>query len=113
MNIVICSQTSTCRACGRSARRARHRRAGAERGAATRAARPPRCPPTRDTTTRRPRCPGGAPTLFITALRDGTIVFHLNHLFFSEASRGAGAQSVTLNRLVVGSVPTRGDEIFT
>ena len=30
-----------------------------------------------------------------------------------EASRGAGAQSVTVNRLVVGSIPTRGDEIFT
>ena len=30
-----------------------------------------------------------------------------------EASRGAGAQSVTVNRLVVGSIPTRGHEIFT
>ena len=29
-----------------------------------------------------------------------------------EASRGAGAQSVPVNRLVVGSIPTRGDEIF-
>ena len=28
------------------------------------------------------------------------------------ASRGAGAQSVPVNRLVVGSIPTRGDEIF-
>ena len=30
-----------------------------------------------------------------------------------EGIRGAGAQSVTVNRLVVGSIPTRGDEIFT
>ena len=30
-----------------------------------------------------------------------------------EASRGAGAQSVTVNRLVVASTLTRGDEIFT
>ena len=30
-----------------------------------------------------------------------------------EASRGAAAQSVTVNRLVVGSIPTRGDEMFT
>ena len=30
-----------------------------------------------------------------------------------EASRGAGAQSVTVSRLVVSSIPTRGDEIFT
>ena len=30
-----------------------------------------------------------------------------------EASRGAVAQSVTVNRLVVGSIPTRRDEIFT
>ena len=29
-----------------------------------------------------------------------------------KASRGAGAQSVPVNRLVVGSIPTRGDEIF-
>ena len=27
-----------------------------------------------------------------------------------EASRGAGAQCVTVNRLVVGSILTRGDE---
>ena len=27
-------------------------------------------------------------------------------------SGGAGAQSVPVNRLVVGSIPTRGDEIF-
>ena len=26
---------------------------------------------------------------------------------------GAGARSVTVNRLVVGSLPTQGDEIFT
>ena len=30
-----------------------------------------------------------------------------------EASRGAGAQSVTVNRLVVGPIATGGDEIFT
>ena len=30
-----------------------------------------------------------------------------------EASRSAGAQSVTVNLLIVGSIPTRGDEIFT
>ena len=29
-----------------------------------------------------------------------------------EASPGAEAQSVGVNRLVVGSIPTRGDEIF-
>ena len=29
-----------------------------------------------------------------------------------EASRGAGAQSVTVNRLVVGLIPTRGNKIF-
>ena len=28
------------------------------------------------------------------------------------ASRGAGAQSVPVIRLVVGSIPTRGDEVF-
>ena len=33
--------------------------------------------------------------------------------FIYEASSGAGAQSVTVNRLVVASIPTRGDEIFT
>ena len=32
--------------------------------------------------------------------------------FNFEASRGAGAESVPVNRLVVGSNPTRGDEIF-
>ena len=32
---------------------------------------------------------------------------------FYEASRGAAARNVTKNRLVVGSIPTRGDEIFT
>ena len=38
---------------------------------------------------------------------------HLKWILFNiEASRGAGAQSVTVNRLVVGSIPTRGDEIF-
>ena len=30
-----------------------------------------------------------------------------------EAGRGAVARGVTANRLVVGSIPTRGDEIFT
>ena len=30
-----------------------------------------------------------------------------------EAGRGAAARGVTANRLVVGSIPTRGDEIFT
>ena len=30
-----------------------------------------------------------------------------------EANHGAGAQSVTVNRLVVGWIPTRGHEIFT
>ena len=33
-------------------------------------------------------------------------------MFNREASRGAGLQSVPVNRLVVGSIPTRGDEIF-
>ena len=33
--------------------------------------------------------------------------------FFFEASRAIGAKSVTVkNRLVVGSIPTRGNEIF-
>ena len=32
---------------------------------------------------------------------------------FIEVNRGAVAQSVTVNRLDVGSNPTRGDEIFT
>ena len=32
-----------------------------------------------------------------------------NHIV---ASRSAGAQSVPVNRLVVGSIPTRGNEIF-
>ena len=30
-----------------------------------------------------------------------------------EAGGGAAARGVTVNRLVVGSIPTRGDEIFT
>ena len=30
----------------------------------------------------------------------------------NKASRGAAAQSVIVSRLVVGSIPTRGDEIF-
>ena len=30
-----------------------------------------------------------------------------------EASRSAGAQSVTVKSTVVGSIPTQGDEIFT
>ena len=34
-------------------------------------------------------------------------------IYIIEASRGPAAQSVTVNRLVVGSIPTRGDEIFT
>ena len=29
-----------------------------------------------------------------------------------EASRGTGAQSVTVNQVVVGSIPSQGDEIF-
>ena len=33
--------------------------------------------------------------------------------FMVEASRGAGAQGVTVNRLIVGSIHTRRDEIFT
>ena len=33
------------------------------------------------------------------------------HIF--EVSRDAEAQNVTVNRLIVGSIPTRGDEIFT
>ena len=32
--------------------------------------------------------------------------------YIMEASRGAGEQSVTVNRLVVGLIPTRGNEIF-
>ena len=39
------------------------------------------------------------------------IVYHLIELI-NKASRGAGAQSVPVNRLVVGSIPTRGEEIF-
>ena len=35
------------------------------------------------------------------------------YYFKIEACRGAGAQSVTVNGLVVGSITTRGDEIFT
>ena len=31
----------------------------------------------------------------------------------TEGNRGAGAQCVTVNRLVVGEIPSRGDEIFT
>ena len=30
----------------------------------------------------------------------------------AETSRGAGAQSMTVNRLVVGSIPTGGNKIF-
>ena len=33
--------------------------------------------------------------------------------YITDTSRGAGAPSVTVNRLVVGSILTRGDEIFT
>ena len=36
--------------------------------------------------------------------------FELRFIF--KASRGAGAQNVPVNRLVLGSIPTRGDEIF-
>ena len=37
-------------------------------------------------------------------------VFHFNKEYLlHEASRGAGAQSVPVDRLVVGSIPTRGD----
>ena len=33
-------------------------------------------------------------------------------MYVHEASRGADAESVPVNRMVVGSIPTRGDEIF-
>ena len=48
-------------------------------------------------------------------LRFGVLIvfFYLNIIEVYEASRGAGPQSVTVNRLVVGSIPTRGYEIFT
>ena len=40
-------------------------------------------------------------------------VFHFNKEYLLlEANRGAGAQSVPVDRLVVGSIPTRGDVIF-
>ena len=39
------------------------------------------------------------------------IKFKYVYIFF-EASRGAWAQSVIVNRLVVGSIPTRENEIF-
>ena len=35
-----------------------------------------------------------------------------NYYHQGKASRGAGAQSVTVNRLVVGSIPIRRTEIF-
>ena len=35
-----------------------------------------------------------------------------NKVIKEEASRGAGAQSVPVNRLAVGSIPNRGNEIF-
>ena len=35
------------------------------------------------------------------------------YMYSIEASRGAAAQTVTVNRLVVGSISTRGDEIIT
>ena len=38
---------------------------------------------------------------------------YLVSVFFFYYSRAAAAQSVTVNLLVVGSIPTRGDEIFT
>ena len=40
------------------------------------------------------------------------IMFLTDRIFLTEASRGAGAQSVPVNRPIVGSIPTRGDEIF-
>ena len=48
-----------------------------------------------------------------------TLIFFFKNMFFrslinyDEANRGAAAGGVTANRLVVGSIPTRGDEIFT
>ena len=40
-----------------------------------------------------------------------SITIDFNYLIRSgEASCGAGAQSVTVNRLIVGSIRTRGDE---
>ena len=44
-------------------------------------------------------------------IRNASLVFVLV-FSFRIASRGAGAQSVPVSRLVVGSIPTRGDEIF-
>ena len=41
------------------------------------------------------------------------LVFTIITSLAFEASRRAGAQSVTANRLVLGSIPTRGDKIFT
>ena len=36
----------------------------------------------------------------------------MKNKYHLEASRGAGAQSVSVNRLVVGVIPTRGDDIY-
>ena len=40
------------------------------------------------------------------------LIFLFLNMFSLETSRGAGTQSVPVNRLVVGSISTRGDEIF-
>ena len=42
-----------------------------------------------------------------------SVLYKIKTIICKEASRGAAARGVTVNRLVVGSVPARGDEIFT
>ena len=39
--------------------------------------------------------------------------YNIKNNSYIEASRGAAAQSLTVNRLVVGSIPIREDEIYT
>ena len=55
---------------------------------------------------------GGAKYRFVYVCRKNDNDLYIRP-FIYEATRGARAQSVTVNRLVVGSIPTRGDEIFT
>ena len=40
------------------------------------------------------------------------LILHKGMKEAREASRSAGAQNVTVNRLVVGLIPTRGNKIF-
>ena len=52
-------------------------------------------------------------SIVFTALDPRFIGEEVSPLGQFEASRGAVAQNVTADRLVVGSIPTRGNEIFT